>query len=363
MSGLKFKLNPLMKNNQEQLLQFIGHSSNMKMMLDFFTSQKWHLNEEPIKNPKQLNMLKKLINLQLLQIANHSSQSCYVSYKPNSVLQKYSIELSELIFSKQFKNIVLGLPYAIACVNTLSPALGPAEFIHNFNQLSWTNTHVLGDLIYDIYNDTDYCLTERIKYLLHLVGMNHNRLIFIGGEHTLTFYTLSALRQLNPKSSLNIIHIDAHHDQYFDSHGINRLNHANFMQYVIDNLQPNLVLQFGQRDYSTAAGTKHDVTPIIHAKSINQLISIINKANTKDSLWYLTIDIDVLDPTVASSVVAPIPSGLTIATTKQVLNAIFSHCAIFYMDIMEICNDTHEFNGSAAAAADILQLIDQRHTE
>ena len=115
----------------------------------------------------------------------------------------------------------------------------------------------------------------------------------LGGEHLVTLGAVRAVAKRHP--DLHIIHFDAHADLREDYLGV-RLSHACVMRRCHDLLGDGRIFQFGIR-----SGTReefafmrdgHVVTEPFSEATLPQVVDSI----PPDAPVYLTIDMDVLDP-------------------------------------------------------------------
>ena len=138
--------------------------------------------------------------------------------------------------------------------------------------------------------------------------------MMVGGEHLVTLPVVKALTEQYP--DLHIIHLDAHTDLRDEFLG-RKLSHATVLRRCYDLLGDNRIYQFGIR-----SGDKHEfewAKKHTHLQKFNLegLKETIEKL--KDKPVYITIDLDVLDPSVLPGTGTPEPGGITF---KELLNAI-----------------------------------------
>ena len=128
----------------------------------------------------------------------------------------------------------------------------------------------------------------------------------LGGEHLVTLGTVRAVVKRHP--DLRIIHFDAHADLREDYLGV-RLSHACVMRRCHDLLGDGRIFQFGIR-----SGTReefafmrdgHVVTEPFSDATLPQVVESI----PPDAPVYLTVDMDVLDPSVFPGTGTPEAGG------------------------------------------------------
>lgn len=145
--------------------------------------------------------------------------------------------------------------------------------------------------------------------------------IIIGGDHTISYPVLKAIDthyQINGEIAL--LHFDSHmdtHDQYFDqpiTHG------TPFRRAVEDgHINPHRSLHVGvhgsindehEIDQDRTLGFKTITTSDIYEKGVSQIVKTIKK-RIGNMPCYISIDVDVVDPSGAPGTGTPESGGLT----------------------------------------------------
>ncbi len=128
----------------------------------------------------------------------------------------------------------------------------------------------------------------------------------VGGEHLVSYPLIKAYLEKYP--DMHIFHLDAHADLRDDYLG-EKLSHATVMRRVFDDLGTGKIWQFGIR-----SGTKEEfefaaentIMRKFDLDCIDEVIGVIG-----DQPVYLSIDLDVLDPSVFSGTGTPEPGGVS----------------------------------------------------
>ncbi|OWT33325.1 agmatinase [Methanobrevibacter sp. 87.7] len=172
---------------------------------------------------------------------------------------------------------------------------------------------------------------------------NNIRPILIGGEHSATKGSLSAIannQESNDLSGITIIHIDAHRDIIDDYQG-EKDSHATVIHRVFD-LNPEEIVQIGIRSSSLEEEefvSEHDNITTFKAddlrKSFSYLLNYLESINTP---IYISIDMDALDPAYAPSLGNPVPCGLSPEDIQEILLCLKDK-DILGFDIMEVAAD------------------------
>jgi len=181
--------------------------------------------------------------------------------------------------------------------------------------------------------------------------VNDNKLpMMVGGEHLVTLPVVKALAK--KYKDLRIIHLDAHTDLRDEFLGM-QLSHATVLRRCYDILGDNKIFQFGIR-----SGDKHEFEwakdhTHLHKFDFFGLEEVIDKI--KNYPVYITIDLDVLDPSIFPGTGTPEPGGVTY---KELLKAIKSFSKLNNVvgaDIVELAPMLDNSNVSTIVAAKTLR--------
>ncbi len=159
--------------------------------------------------------------------------------------------------------------------------------------------------------------------------------IYIGGEHTVSFPILKVYKKYY--SCLKVLHLDAHLDQRDEYLG-SKLNHATVMRRVKELNLP--VLSVGIRSASEEEKEilLNEREVIILAKdfikdeepSLKKISEFLAEGPS-----YLSLDVDVFDPSQAPGVGTPEPGGLSWYQVLEILK-LFVKANPVAMDIVEV---------------------------
>lgn len=173
----------------------------------------------------------------------------------------------------------------------------------------------------------------------------------IGGEHLVTLGAFKAVSKKYP--NVNVIHFDAHADLRNDYLG-QELSHATVIHRVWDIVGDNKIFQFGIRsgDKSEICWGKNHV--FTNKFNFNNLEDVVEKLKGKPV--YLTLDLDVLDPSVFPGTGTPEAGGVTF---NELLDAILkiSKLNIVGMDVNELCPIYDQSGSSTALACKVLREL------
>ncbi len=168
---------------------------------------------------------------------------------------------------------------------------------------------------------------------------------FLGGEHTLTLGAVQSLVAYHP--DLTVIQWDAHADLR-DEYGGERTGHATVMRRLLDGRCP--LVQLGIR-----AGTREEFA-VARERSLYISREVALPPTLLDALrdraLYLSVDIDVLDPSIAPGTSNPEPEGARYGELIAPLRSLSSH-RIVGMDLVEVSPPCDPGGATAIIAASL----------
>ncbi|MGB4505391.1 MAG: agmatinase [Syntrophaceticus sp.] len=171
-----------------------------------------------------------------------------------------------------------------------------------------------GDLLLP-YGNLQICF-NRIEHLCRLLLQDEKLPFLMGGEHLISFPIVKAVLDFYP--DLAVLHFDAHADLRDDYLG-ETYSHATVIRRVCELVGPENVYQFGIR-----SGTKEEFaygsrfTHFYPFEILHGLESSLPKL--KGRPLYVTIDIDVVDPSYAPGTGTPEPGGVSPQELFRVLD-------------------------------------------
>lgn len=139
----------------------------------------------------------------------------------------------------------------------------------------------------------------------------------LGGEHTVTLPVVKALARRH--EGLVVVQLDAHADLRSDYLGV-KLSHACVMRRITEVIGENNIRQWGIR-----SGTKEEWAWMrSHGSQVGESEEALLKAvqSLADRPVYLTVDLDVLDPSCFPGTGTPEPGGASYRTLEIALHAL-----------------------------------------
>ena len=160
------------------------------------------------------------------------------------------------------------------------------------------------------------------------------RPVMLGGDHTATLPVIEVLAPAIPE--LRILQLDAHPDLREEFLG-ERYNYASAMARVMDVVAPERVYRVGMR---TGAREEYQrkaphLFPAHRTRPLDAVRSLLPELAAHP--LYVTVDVDVLDPSEAPGTGAPEPCGITAAELVEIVR-LLAPCSIVGTDLMEVAH-------------------------
>lgn len=180
---------------------------------------------------------------------------------------------------------------------------------------------------------------------------DNKRSLLIGGEHLVTLPAVKAYAEKYP--NLHIIHLDAHTDLREDYLG-EPLSHASVIKRCWDFLGDNRIFQFGIRSGLKAEFEWAKSHTTLCPFSLDKIEEMLPKLQGVPV--YLTIDLDVLDPSVFPGTGTPEPGGVTM---KELLHALcqLKGLNLVGADVVELSPHYDASGVSTAVACKVIREV------
>lgn len=171
--------------------------------------------------------------------------------------------------------------------------------------------------------------------------------IVLGGDHSLTYPSASAVADAVGRGRLGMIHFDAHADTAPDSWGV-LLSHGTPMRRLIESgaLQGSAFVQVGLRGYWPPPSVMewmreqdmrwHTMDEIERRGFDAVLEDALAEALDGPEVLYLSVDVDVLDPAFAPGTGTPEPGGLSARELLRAVRRIVGEVRLAGLDVVEV---------------------------
>jgi len=172
------------------------------------------------------------------------------------------------------------------------------------------------------FGNTEKVLSA-VEEMTGMILEDNKKPLMIGGEHLVTLGSVRAVAKKYP--GIHIVHFDAHADLRDEYLG-EKLSHACVMRRCHDIVGDDRIYQFGIRsgDREEFIWAKDHV--FMQKFNLDRLDAVIEIL--RDKPVYLTIDLDVLDPSVFPGTGTPEAGGISF---MELINALYK---VFKLDIV-----------------------------
>ncbi|CAN5742912.1 agmatinase [soil metagenome] len=185
--------------------------------------------------------------------------------------------------------------------------------------------------------------------------------LILGGDHSITWPSASAVAQARHPKKIGIVHFDAHADTANDDYGV-LAGHGTPMRRLIESgaVDGRNFVQVGLRGYwpppdvfawMREHGLRWHLMREIEERGAEAVIDdAINEALDGPDAIYLSIDIDVIDPGMAPGTGTPEPGGMLTRELLRAIRRIVGRVPLAGMDVVEVSPPYDHAEITAAAA-------------
>ena len=181
----------------------------------------------------------------------------------------------------------------------------------------------------------------------------------LGGDHSVHIPCIRAFADQDP---VHIIHVDAHLDFVDERHGV-RYGHGNPLRRASEMSHVTGFTQLGIRNVSSSNRSDYDAaraagSDILSVRDVRKLGTEGVLARIPDGVrYYLTIDIDGFDPSIAPGTGTPSHGGFLYYEVLELMQGLSKKGDIVGMDLVEVAPD-YDISGSTSfLAAQLLMNI------
>ena len=183
------------------------------------------------------------------------------------------------------------------------------------------------------------------------LGMTESKLLFLGGDHFITYPILRGLTRAK-KGNWGLVYLDAHADLYSDMGGY-QLSHATTVRRI---LSDNLLSIENVVAFDIRAALPEQKRELMVEKNVSFEDSIASLEEHVEHI-YISVDLDVLNPSLVPGVGHPESGGLSMIQLVNALRSTFSTDKVQHADIVEL-NPLIDKNGiTTTVARDVVKEI------
>ena len=183
--------------------------------------------------------------------------------------------------------------------------------------------------------------------------------IVLGGDHSINIPCINAFEDEEP---IHVIQIDAHLDFVDERHGV-RYGHGNPMRRAAEKKYVSGMTQIGIRNVSSTAkegyiDAKERGSKIFSVRHLRKMgIENLLKEIPKNKRYYLTVDIDAFDPSIASGTGTPSHGGFYYYEVLELIDGIIKQGNVVGLDLVEVAPDYDLTNSTSTLAAQLLMNV------
>jgi agmatinase len=162
--------------------------------------------------------------------------------------------------------------------------------------------------------------------------------IVLGGDHAIP---IPVLRAFEGRGPITLVHIDQHLDWRDEVNGVrdglsSPIRRASEMEHIGDIFQIGLRATGSARTEEFEAARAYGAHLIsayeLHDIGMDAVLDLI----PDNGRYYITIDMDGMDPSIAPAVAAPMPGGVTYLQARKLIHGLVKKGRVVGMDVVEI---------------------------
>lgn len=267
---------------------------------------------------------------------------------------------------KRSKVVILEVPYEKTTTYKQGTKYGPSaiidasRYMELFDDELNQETYKIGIHTMDIFeieNLSPDAMVEKVHASCAELLKSNKFPVILGGEHSISIGAVKAFKEAYP--NLSVLQLDAHYDLK-DEYSGSRFNHACTARRICE-ICP--LVQVGTRSLSKeekdflAAQTNGKVKAISVYDILEMPLWKDAISNNLTDNIYLTIDLDVFDPSLMPAVGTPEPGGIGWYETLDLLREISKDKRIVGFDVVELCPIKDQIASDFLAAKLVYRLL------
>ncbi len=173
----------------------------------------------------------------------------------------------------------------------------------------------------------------------------------LGGEHTVTLPAFEAVLEKFP--DLCLIQFDAHADLRDDYQG-DTFSHACVVKRIADQVGPDRIFQLGIRSGTREEWGYMRMHKTLYVPRPEGLEALMDRIGDRPT--YITVDVDVLDPSAMPGTGTPEAGGLSFQALDKALRAL-ARLTVVAADVVELAPDLDASGVSSVTASKIVRTM------
>lgn len=183
--------------------------------------------------------------------------------------------------------------------------------------------------------------------------------LILGGDHSIT---IPAMRAFDCYDDIHVVHIDAHIDYVDERHGV-REGHGNVMRRASEHPFITGSTHIGIRNVSSSSGADHQEAKrrgadIISVRQLRKMgLETVLGRIPKGKKYYLSIDIDGFDPSIAPGTGTPSHGGFQYYEVLELLQGVIEQGEVVGLDLVEVAPAYDPSGITSILAAQLLMNV------
>jgi agmatinase len=180
--------------------------------------------------------------------------------------------------------------------------------------------------------------------------------VVLGGDHSINIPCINAFSEHGP---VHVVQIDAHLDFVDERHGV-RFGHGNPLRRAAEKSYVTGLTQIGIRNVSSTAREGYEDarrmgSDILSVRQFRKLgVDAVLERVPRDRRYYVTIDIDGFDPSIAPGTGTPSHGGFLYYEILELLAGLVKRGPVVGVDLVEVAPDYDHTGTTAILAAQLL---------
>ncbi|MEP6149433.1 MAG: agmatinase, partial [Nisaea sp.] len=180
--------------------------------------------------------------------------------------------------------------------------------------------------------------------------------VVLGGDHSVNIPCINAFSEEEP---VHLVQIDAHLDFVDERHGV-RSGHGNPMRRAAEKPYVTGLSQIGIRNVSSTAREGYEdarsmASDILSVRQFRKLgVEGVLERIPAGKRYYVTIDIDGFDPSIAPGTGTPSHGGFTYYEGLELLDGLTRLGSVVGVDLVEVAPDYDHSGSTSTLAAQLL---------
>ena len=194
--------------------------------------------------------------------------------------------------------------------------------------------------------------------------------VVMGGDHSINIPCINAFNDQEP---IHIVQIDAHLDFVDERHGV-RVGHGSPLRRAAEKSYVTGLTQIGIRNVSSTAREGYEDarrmgSDILSVRQFRKLgVEAVLQRIPAGKRYYVTIDIDGFDPSIAPGTGTPSHGGFIYYEVLELLAGLVKRGSVVGVDLVEVAPDYDHTGSTAILAAQLLlnfigRIMHQRKQE